>query len=165
MGIPEDHPLVHVVINGNLDVVQTLLPLTPDKYHTHAVEAAIYCRHDNILDFLLEHCENINHRCLERAVRNGSVSQVQKLLPHCDPKNFRSYILYEAARTKNDDVFEVIYQVCEPQKALDYLLNSGYTYDDHEVVWISQRIEADVQREVIEAAVSCSSRYSVKRKM
>lgn len=119
---------------GHLECVQMLQPVCPKKDMFHAVMGACNYGNTQTLDFLLSvyKWENSATKkdALLCAVSSGSIETVKYMLNQTRNKTHRNEALCEASRIKNQEIFDLLYPLSNPQSALHFMDNSPETTDD-----------------------------------
>lgn len=140
------HPLFTEI--GNDD-----LALAIDKSHTTCV------------DLLLPHA---NHQAcnagLVAAVRFDDKKSVARLLPRADPHYDNSAALRFAALRNNQELFDLLYPLSNPQAALDIL---QHKWKNQPQLWsmLEERMRKDLHASLEHATENLHTRFAPKRKI
>lgn len=92
--------------------------------------------------------DHVYFSSLLTAVDVESVKIVELLLPFGDPKTRDSWVLQTSAIKNHDQLMDVLYDVCEPHKALE-VLRTKHPEDYSKWQALEQRIEAKRLHEVL----------------
>lgn len=128
----QEYTIIDEAIKGNLGEVRRLIPVSPME---------------------------LRSRALLRAVELENFDMVALLLPVSDPKINNSVCLRAAARTKNDVMVDLLYDVSEPQKVLKDL----QLYNDERVGgYLSTRVKADQERAILQN-IDCANTRPLRK--
>lgn len=130
--------LNQAAINGHLDIVKKLTPLTT----CNAISDALVC-----------------------AVLNNRLRIVMYLLPLSDPKYNNSKALQYAVEDKKFDIADMLYPLSDPQVVLDnMILELGLQPGDAALQYLEDRFENERVRKVLSSEVTQTNR-AINRKM
>lgn len=119
---------------GHVECVKLLQPLSRPTDMFHAIMGACNYGHQKVVEFLLTvyTWENAATKkdALLCAVSSGSVEMAKYMLTHATHKKHRNEALGEASTTKNQEMFDLLYPLSNPQAALDLMDKNPEATDD-----------------------------------
>lgn len=135
--------------DGYSDIVALLLPMTdPSARNYDALRAASKAGHVDCVQLLVEACDNIDH--INDAFWFSSEGQhkdaITLLLPKIQPKHRQSLLLCKAVHYANEDAFDILYPLSDPQAALQKLNDEGLTEN---ITMLTARIKIDEEHKII----------------
>jgi len=141
------------IANGKEQWVQRFIGLEGALDNQHDVlKLAIQTRHQLIIDIILTHVSSANSEVLCAAVRTDDINVVRKILPMCNPKDQSSSALQEAVAFQNQEIFDLLYPLSNPQEAWECIRKDSW-FDAHQRKMIKSRLDVDRQKAKLEKAV------------
>lgn len=146
--------LTAAVTNGDLLAVEKILfYMDPAPLPISVLKCAISEKHINILQHLLNAHPAVHPQTLVYAVRSSSVEMLVMVLPHCDPKFQCSAALQEAIAHQDQQMFNILYPVSNPQEAWDVIRKDSW-FDQKQRRMLKSRLDSDRQRVKLERAIN-----------
>ena len=104
----------------------------------YGLEMACLKGHMNVVKFLLpilksEECLDVS-KTLMKSIQGGSMDIVKMVLPHVKSRVTRTKGLREACKYNNQEIFDLLYPLSNPQSALDVLEKSNAPYKETEML-------------------------------
>lgn len=153
------------VASGDLLTVQKVLSYTNHSpLPLSALECAISHKNLTILQHLLDARPTANPKTLVYAVRSQSLEIVCMVLPHCDPTAHCSAALQEAIAYQDQQMFDILYPVSDPQRAWDVVRKDSW-FDQKQRHMLKSRLDNDRQRAKLQQAVNVVSSSRKTKKM
>lgn len=166
-----DRCVVHLLVGdtfrkscekGYVDCAKLLLPYVNQNNHIfHALLGACKNGHTQVLDFLLPlykwESAYTKKTMLCNAVLGQSIETVKTVLPYVTSKTHRTEALREACKIKNQEIFDVLYPLSNPQSALKYMENRK-TVTESEKQMLKDAITAERQHVLLSQAVVATTR-------
>lgn len=150
--------------NGDCESAKILAPQMKSKDIFHAL---LFSVSQNKIDFTLSvypylsESDQGNMFCFAVEARHNAM--VRALLPHSNPKFDSSAALQMASATRNQDVFDLLYPISQPSKALRVMKNHSRPF---EYTMLEERIALDQVRQKISSAVKKTAvKTTLKRKL
>jgi len=152
--------------NGYVECAKILLSYVDTPHIFHALLGAGRNGHAQVLELLLPlyKWENAYTKksVLCATVSGQSIKAVKTVLPYVTNKTHRTEALRVACQVNNQDVFDVLYPLSNPQSALKYMENRKMV-SEREKQMLKDAIAAQEQKKVLSEAVSAAG--GAKRKM
>ena len=122
-----------------------------DNQHD-VLRLAIQTRNQLIIDIILTHVSSANSEVLCAAVRTNDINVVRKILPICNPKDQSSSALQEAVAFQNQEIFDLLYPLSDPQEAWECIRKDSW-FDARQRKMIKSRLDVDRQKAKLEKAL------------
>ena len=127
------------------------------------LKLAIQTRNQLIIDTILTHVSSANSEVLCAAVRTTDINVVRKILPMCNPKDQSSSALQEAVAFQNQEIFDLLYPLSDPQEAWECIRKDSW-FDARQRKMIKSRLDVDRQKAKLEKAIgSEASTVKIKK--
>lgn len=129
-----------VTLNGALENPAEMLNL------------AIKTQNLPIIDVLLPYVSSGSSEMLCAAVRTSNENVVRKVLHLCNPKDQSSSALQEAVAFQNQEIFDLLYPLSDPQEAWECIRKDSW-FDARQRKMIKSRLDVDRQKAKLEKAI------------
>lgn len=162
-----DFALECAVANADLNLVKNIMMYAdPTHNKNHILEIAVKNIDPPMVAFLLQYCDPTatQNNILALAVRKGDATVLQTLMSRCDPKSNCSAALQETVAYQNQEMFDLLYPVSNPQEAWDVIKNDAW-FDRSQRKMLKSRLDIDKQHAKITRAVEKSGSIKVKSKI
>lgn len=144
---------------GHAQCVELLIPVS--KHFERALITAVEHEHVSCVRLLAPHIDITKTDILTRAVQNKDIECVRILLPYSDPKFCNSDALQWASHHNNQDIFDLLYPVSDPQAALDEMLSQGPPSEYTNM--LEARIKVQLEKEFIEQQLDASNKLNQRK--
>lgn len=158
-----DCALYFTVDQSNLLFVQRLIPYSNVSHNNNRCAILAISKQDiNILKFLLPHITQ-DTKLLPAAVRSGNMDILCSILKICDPKWECSAALQEAIAHQNQEMFDLLYPLSNPQEAWEVIRKDSW-FDRNQRKMLKSRLDVDRQKSKLERAIAVSEQLPPTKK-